>query len=172
MISVLVHKRLSTQAYVPSLKDMQDITKYNSNLLIDKNTTTNYDSIYINILGMDILERIFTQWPYSLGVELTSGIWPATEEMRVRIMREEDEFTMYTDTQSIDAVFKAIAVVLGPEYTIEQQAKDISILYNEYIYTVGALTALSEEHFNKLILPLVIRDLLRRVRYKVGWREV
>ena len=87
-------------------------------------------------------------------------------------MREEDEFTMYTDTQSIDAVFKAIAVVLGPEYTIEQQAKDISILYNEYIYTVGALTALSEEHFNKLILPLVIRDLLRRVRYKVGWREV
>ena len=79
-------------------------------------------------------------------------------------MREEDEFTMYTDTQSIDAVFKAIAVVLGPEYTIEQQAKDISVLYNEYIYTVGALRALSDEHFNNLILPLVIHDLLRRVR--------
>ena len=157
--------RLSTQAYVPSDNDIQDATtKPDSNLLIERNSTTHYNIIHINILGMDILERIFPQWPYSLAAELTSGLRPATEEIRVRIMREEDAFAMYTDNYSIDTVFKAIAMVLGPEYTNEQQAKDISILYNEYIYTVGALRALSEEHFNKLTLPLVIRDLLRRAR--------
>ena len=126
--------RLSTQAYVPSLKDMQDTTKYNSNTLIGRNSDTDDSNININILGMDILERIFPQWPYSLAAELTSGLRPATEEMGVRIMREEDVFAMYTDTDTIDTVFKAIAMVLGTEYTTEQQAKDMCVLYNEYIY--------------------------------------
>jgi hypothetical protein len=113
----------------------------------------------INILGMDVLEKIFPTWPDSLGEQLTTGL-----RLTARDLQEDDIFTSLSNEDPVAKVFDMIASVRGPEYTEKMKANHIRALKDNSIFSVGALRTASNDTIRALPVPNLIQDFFVRVR--------
>jgi hypothetical protein len=113
----------------------------------------------INILGTDVLEKIFPTWPDSLGEQLTTGL-----RLTARDLQEDDIFTSLSNEDPVARVFDMIASVLGPEYTEKMKANHIRALEDSLMFTVGGLRTASNDTIRAVPVPNLIQDLFVRVR--------
>jgi hypothetical protein len=112
----------------------------------------------INILGMDVLEKIFLTWPDSLREQLTAGL-----RLTAQDLQEDDAFAVLSDNDRIAKVFDVISSVQGPEYTETLKADDISVLKDNRIFSVKALRDMSKDDIRSLPLPIGIQKQLFKV---------
>ena len=109
----------------------------------------------INILGMDVLEKIFPTWPDSLGEQLTSGL-----RLTAQDLEECDAFAALSDEDPIAKVFDLIAAVQGPKYTDTMKVTHIRVLKDYGIFSVGMLRKMPASAVRSLPLWNAIQEVL------------
>jgi hypothetical protein len=81
----------------------------------------------INILGMDVLEKIFPTWPDSLGEQLTAGL-----RMTARDLQEDDIFASLSNEDPIAKVFDIICLSSRTRVHGEYESKSYSCIGGQF----------------------------------------
>jgi len=112
----------------------------------------------LNLLAMNVLQKMFSYWPDSLGEQFRKEF-----SLTEKDMKELDEFAMLANDVPIASVIEMIGVVAGPEYTSEMKFDDLN-LKQLRIFNVASLRANIAEDIELIPLPRTIISFLKRVR--------